>query len=165
MSRFDGIPAGVELDRLVAERVMSLHLDWHHSEIQAIVAEPASVASNEGRGIYCRCAGCDRHGFGNFVDWAARCPSPVAPPYSTDLATAWQVVEGLRAREYAWQFAVPHEGVDMSAIVFHFTPRTWHVERRAATMPLAICRAALAIVDEIALNEMTQIAQEMGAYD
>jgi hypothetical protein len=82
------------------------------------------------------------------------------PPFSTELAAAWTVVEGLRAGGYLVRVVEhPDPGRDDAARY-----RTWLAQRsectiertvrgvrrremaQAGTVPLAICRAALAIV-------------------
>ncbi|HMA36568.1 MAG TPA: hypothetical protein VKY74_19085 [Chloroflexia bacterium] len=122
-----GTLASCQLDIAVAEQVLGLTLDRDHAEIRALVADHPD--HNEGRGFYCRCTGCGLEGFNDTVDWAAGCPTPPCPPYSTDLVSAWAVVAHLRAHAAfgAW-FDAAH---------------LWAAD--PATVPEQICRAALAL--------------------
>lgn len=69
---------------------------------------------------------------------------------STDIGTAWQVVEHLAAQGWAVDISVPPEGdveVSVLRVVTVKLSGKWYYERvgfaRAPTVPLAICRAAL----------------------
>ena len=75
------------------------------------------------------------------------------PHYSSDIATAFSVIEHFRARGYwfdlsslveggegpFWDAYLHERGIDL-------TSRSW--EARAATIPLAICRVALLTLEE-----------------
>jgi len=78
------------------------------------------------------------------------------PPFSTDIGAAWQVVEHLRAQHWevtllCWAADIPTQPVDHPydcRFTGYVTPdggglQTLVAHKRAATMPLAICRAAL----------------------
>lgn len=113
------LPAGGELDALIAERVFPGQR-WQHDD------------KCDATGSCWRCGGC--------LDW---CPIP--PPYSTDIAAAWLVVEKLQ-----------EQGVRMDILSDWHGHRTCRVARKSEslydalgwseTAPLAICRAALRAV-------------------
>jgi ABA sandwich protein len=122
------LPAGRELDALIADKVMKLILcpNW----------EPINLGSAGGLHLQKMCTHKDkscvpwRDGFEEF-----------SPRYSTDIASAWEVVEKLRPKvlqlfEYPqrWEagFGLPLAG--------------WTSMEPAETAPLAICRAALKAV-------------------
>jgi Phage ABA sandwich domain len=138
------IAAGRELDALIAEKVMGLTLDWHHAKILAIVDLPESVVSNNGRGVFCRCSGCDLNGYGNEVMWEVRCPTPLCPRYSTGLTAAWKVVEHLIKQGYT-----PDMGWDNVNWIVTL-PKGDYITGIGAcdpSLPVAICRAALRAVE------------------
>lgn len=125
------LPAGPELDRIVAERVMGWR--WRRSNVTGRRAlypadgpwpewmtESASGAEEE----------CRDH-------WAAS-----LPPYSTDVAAAWMVVERVEP-------GLSHIGVTAPGweVVIYRAPdggEPVEIVESGPTAPLAICRAALA---------------------
>jgi hypothetical protein len=83
------------------------------------------------------------------------CGLPSVPPYSTDIAAAWQVVEKLKAK-----YPQRNDPIDDETFRIFYEGTAWPEEPwvagfgdsdnacSAATAPLAICRAALKAVGE-----------------
>ena len=132
------LPAGPEMDALVAERVMGWHRgegrtadSWYNASLECVApAEDSELDMWDGS-----CANCD---------------SAWSP--STRISNAWEVVEKLQARgvrlHYSsdgWHFGIgytpPSRFMDDPP-----DPEEWEVECCAPTAPLAICRAALLAV-------------------
>jgi hypothetical protein len=68
------------------------------------------------------------------------------PPYSTDIAAAWQVVERMREQEYS--IALDSDTWLKHPYAVHFIGgNSGCVSCTADTAPLAICRAALKAVE------------------
>jgi Phage ABA sandwich domain len=126
------LPAGRELDALIAERVMGL---------------PAlSVQDWQGKRLWHR-RGDDR------------LYTEAVPYYSTDIAAAWQVVECIHAwAPLCGGDRCDHFSIDAPALLSNPEPPAlwavgWHdyaggericsLEATADTVPLAVCRAAL----------------------
>lgn len=138
----EGLEAGRELDALVAVRVMG----WGHTH---------DIDYVEGDPWYSSCRQCGETGAsgGAILDWEwgdAPLPGcPVPPSFSTDIATAWRVVEKMRAAGYATIHVscgcdihgVPVPGWYAS---FFQSAAIRGASATADTAPLAICRAALA---------------------
>ena len=120
-SEIDALPAGRELDAMVATFVMGC---------KVIV---------DGGKPYCDCD--DR---GHFTRDANDVYADL-PCYSTDIAAAWQVVEKLKGAAVEWFFHIdipkPSVTDEWRAIFTPATRYSW-----AKTAPLAICRAALVAV-------------------
>lgn len=120
------MPAGRELDGLVAERVMGR---CPHREQRRYVHQSDT-------GFECVACGKDVYGREN------------CPAYSTSIEAAWQVVEKLKAD--GWWIAVEHEAPDDPERAWGacLSPNphlpVWEM---AETAPLAICRAALMAVE------------------
>jgi Phage ABA sandwich domain len=127
--RDEGVAAGRALDALVAERVMGW-TDIRNDHY--VLLDPAGV-------------------------WMGRAPqsqpwdSPqdkdrgisLVPHYSTDIAAAWLLVECLR--DEGWLLSItPDEPGGGWAVQYKPKERNLHGWERADTVPLAICRAALA---------------------
>jgi hypothetical protein len=83
-----------EQDAEVAEKVMGVQLEWHHEHLQALAVEHKD--SNNGRGIFLRCRGCDLAGYGNSVDWSQRCPTPDCEPYTGSVVADYEVLRRVR---------------------------------------------------------------------
>lgn len=117
MSATTQLPAGRELDALIAEKVMggvSRHPEWYWLR-SGTAPEVPDLPTPKGRpAIFC------------------------GPGFSTDIAAAWNVVERLKAR---YRFELVHRGGDRPWVAVF---GTWRAT--ADTAPLAICRAALATV-------------------
>ncbi len=119
MTPTDTLAAGPELDRIVAEQVLSLSV----TTVDGLCERFISAGPNT-----------------DFGDWAAFEPS-------TNMAHAWELVEALRLRDKTlmigplfpdkWACACCGDG-DWDAL-------DWYSEATAST-PLAICRAALKAV-------------------
>jgi hypothetical protein len=133
MSNWRELPAGRELDALVAEKVMG----WKYRQ-----------SSPDPKKHFCR-------EYGNDAGWwlkpsmtpgakhwaCATCSPP--PAYSTDIAAAWEVTEKL-AEDFMLVYAVAHAGWRAR---FEHAEGWWKGEAYADTAPLAICRAALAALE------------------
>lgn len=119
--------AGRDLDSLVAEKVMGR--TWDET--------------------LCRVCGWPIVPDGETGCWSSNCsmrPLPLshadAPrPYSIDPAAAWQVVE--RMREDGWQCVISSRA-DGWYVLFERGHDS--IDAEADTMPLAVCRAALAAI-------------------
>jgi hypothetical protein len=118
-AEIDAMPAGREMDALVAEKVMGFVV-MRHRDV-------------DGQHI--------EHG----PDEWMRGPDGEAPRYaymvpvdhySTDIAAAWEVVEKLKPDDWAFRVEVLDDGDWWAS--FSATAESW-----AGTVPLAICRAAL----------------------
>jgi len=66
------------------------------------------------------------------------------PPYSTDVAAAWHIVERMRAE--GWQIVVDTRPGNW-LVQFFSTDGTQRSAASADGLPLAICRAAVAALD------------------
>lgn len=124
------LAGGHALNAQITE-LMGQKLYWYHEDIQAIVNEPDNRISNNGRGVYCRCQGCGINGFGNEVDWAQPCPTPVCPPYSSDIAVAWRLID--------WAYEQPD--AVLLAVARELNKRTHY--RPSAKHATVICHAVL----------------------
>ena len=124
---YRALPAGRELDALVAERVMGFR--WY-------------VSSSSGcRGIF---RPDDRPSWFTTLatdhDWQV-------PHYSTDIAAAWGVVDAIVSRGMRWGFSGPRDnGCWIAAIRVHAETDTV-ASAEGDTLALAIVRAALADLD------------------
>ncbi len=139
----DTMPAGAEMDRLVAEKVMG----WvrggandqtkpaHVKETRKRPGEPAEIVDvldwgQKGPHDYLT--------LGAVRVWLCGCETPhrhEIPRYSTDIAAAWEVVERLRMKVEAGNYP---RSITASCWV---SPEL--IEAEASIAPLAICRAAL----------------------
>ena len=126
------LPAGRELDALIAEKVMGLPPEqWRHD---------APGCEDIYYNVCNRC-GLSQNSKSDAEFYQERCPEPA--PYSTDIAAAWLVVEKLRLAvvsgddpkdgSHGYWAGVP--------VPLGGNMEDW---RGADTAPLAICRAALA---------------------
>lgn len=153
--------AGRELDALVAEKVMGLTVvahDWPCGYDPECGYYEASMFAGfrDGDGSWYAERG-PVHVRAGVDLWPPR-PSfhepdrliahvdPV-PAYSTDIAAAWAVVEQVEDTGNGWVFSLAHRVIP-DCWVARFTPLavTGLVSEEADTVPLAICRAALAAV-------------------
>lgn len=126
MTDWRTLPAGVELDRLVADRVMG----WASYSYGDMPERSADGAIFDGEPL---------HGSGLV---------PFQP--STDIADAWRVVEAMRGLGFA---------VDICDVAISSTVPLWAVSFFPAgpdteppnehSAPLAICRAALAALEDM----------------
>lgn len=136
----DSMPAGVELDALVAEKVMGEQICEH--------SRKGSVAQSSGWAMCMKCApGGDLKYHYHFL-----------PHYSVYIADAHKVVEAITKR-----FPAKDSGMPTIMLVYrgyrdpewivkcqHRVNGMWHdewTEGKAETVPLAICRAALKAVE------------------
>ena len=122
----DEMPAGRELDALVAEKVMGFCLCPY---------DPKWMRADTGSGIWIDgdTWRCTDHGKPAFTPWRS---------YSTDIAAAWEVVEKMR-EDYEPRIELWDEGWEVTILTG--TDRG-SASGRALTAPLAICRAALKAV-------------------
>lgn len=110
------MPAGEELDALVAKKVMG----WS--------AEHVQLAKYRLLGVLWACSECAVKGI------------PDLPRYSTDIAAAWEVALVVSERHKAPIFSIHRAGPKKFLADLH-GEETLVVS--AETMPLAVCRAAL----------------------
>jgi len=119
----DKMPAGREIDIMVAESVMQLSV--------------------------CRCLGVPRV-CGMDMDVCMDCGRQLCPCYSLHIVEAWKV-----ARKLKWWKAETDLGEDGS-VAWHFRqgtpPRHKWFAAQADLAPLAICRAALKLVNEMGMS-------------
>ena len=115
------MPAGREMDALVAEKVMTLNVWQHEKRVKQL-----AFRGNRSREV-----------LGTVIEIIAG--DRMLQNYSTDIAAAWQVVEKTKndyditrvgGKWHAWLFAIDEV----------------LTEAYADTAPLAICRAALLAV-------------------
>lgn len=152
MTDFDSMPAGAEMDRAVAERVMgwgtgwcdrrwytnhSYHDSWHQEEAPS--REACRFTPVEYYRVY---------GKEGYSDGAMEVEVGEWHP-STNIAHAWEVVERLVATSHhialdAWDNEHSGDGRYFCCV----TMPDWHDtgDKAADSMPLAICRAALAAI-------------------
>lgn len=122
-----GLPAGPELDALVAEKVMGLGPQEHR---------PVSCCNDE----------CERCGTNTCRPATEHC---IAPPFWTDIAAAWLVVE--RLQEQGLPLRLEEATIERPLWVAAFVRpgyETWSPSG-GETETVAICRAALAAVARI----------------
>lgn len=122
MMPLSSLGASPALDELVAVKVMGFRHEPIHDRL---IAPPAFPLNHDPR-------------------WPA-------PPFSTDLAAAWLVVEKL-AEEYDVQLGVFGDGFFATIRCSRSARTLAHVtvDPRDGGMPLAICRAALLAVESAA---------------
>ena len=130
MTDLDTLEAGPLLDRLVQERVF--HGKVEHRWLKASEGEERQTCTWCGGQNDARLVGTNGCG--------------MIPPYSTDMAAAWEVIKALKDRcntctvayEYHQGRSEPYCGVH-----FHVGKHGKIGRSSASTGPLAICRAAL----------------------
>lgn len=126
MTDYRTIPAGPELDALIAEKVMGLRVEW-------ISGKPWWVGGNELPGSPAiLCPG----KFGHSIE-----------PYSKHISFAWEVVEKLKEDFGGISVGDRNTGhIGCWNVSFH---DEFGIQRHSGwckTAPLAICRAALKII-------------------
>lgn len=142
--------AGRELDALIAERVMGW-TDVRHDWPCEYVVDGWMVAIDEAEQERLELDGRDVVGYEPPREGSRPLLDRV-PAYSTDIATAWQVVA--KMREHAsprfqslalvvWCYNRTYATFDANAFT-EYDPTTWVEANGEHTTPLAICRAALA---------------------
>lgn len=134
----DAIPAGRELDVLIAEWVT----EWKARHIE-------DKCNGE---YFIRCGACGAYGHGNCYgngagaiqikcgESRACCDNAWMPNYSTDISAAWEIAEKLKLT------ITPKVDATEKSRWLADTRLAWHEEpwlAYGATAPLAICRAAL----------------------
>lgn len=97
--------------------------------------------------IFCRVFGRERGPDGWFrhpgaPGWPTN-PDDV-PPYSTDLAAAWEIIQHFGSVVQL----VRYPDAIWRCTLWNPRLRCWRREAQANTMPLAVCRAALAAVED-----------------
>lgn len=89
----------------------------------------------------------DGHNWGRGSEWwGCNCPNmgKPLPHYSADIAAAWQVVEHLAAQHTVTLMV---DALDTQLVILDGDERlNYGIEGTGETMPLAICRAALAAI-------------------
>lgn len=120
------LPAGRELDALVAQKVMG-RVAFRDS-FQRIDAEGLELW------------------WENEKDEAE--PARVLPRYSTDIAAAWQMVETMQSIGFAFQMTDKLHGITRYMVVFGFHGENYHIGGTGISedAPHAICLAALSAV-------------------
>jgi len=149
----DDMPAGREMDALVAEKVMGKTVfwrkvlesySWDHEKKKADTPnyEQVPVEDLGGAAVAYWDVGCEY-----------QYKLPIIKHYSANIAAAWEVVEKMRltGREGYWRY-----GVEITMFPSLVEVRLWThgfgvgkkgaQVTRAETAPLAICRAALKAV-------------------
>ena len=132
----DDLPAGRELDALVAEKVMGWRITaWNDGEPwgNREVFPPFEPIN----GIPADC------------DCISHSEAGEPPHYSTDIAAAWEVVEKLWDEDFHVQFQLVHQvtaGKWRVEFPTRKVPHHNYVFAHADTASLAICRAALKAV-------------------
>jgi hypothetical protein len=125
----EAMPAGRELDALVAERIFEWQrIPWKHNPEQGILLPPG--AEHEAN---------DPH-----VRWWGRSLIERVPFYSTDIAAAFEVVEKMHYEEFGCEIWMPNT----DGLRYRYQAKFYPDAGRAFvgegdTAPLAICRAAL----------------------
>lgn len=130
---YDEMPAGREMDALIAEKVMG----W--TTYEEYVHGP--LMHGGGMMTLYRGDGAQFKKDNTTHTWSVDCFCP-----STDIAAAWEVVEKLADEvyvEYGHRPSIQSHGNVGWLVRFRFHRGTW-----ADTVPLAICRAALKVVGE-----------------
>jgi len=119
------MPAGREMDSLISEKVMG----WGNIRSGVWVGNPPSYMNNTG------------WRFGDHRDWEE------IPCYSTDIKTAWSLIEKLGQMGYTghieWKGADREYAHTAEVVVNKSICMVGHA---VGTAPLAICRAALMAV-------------------
>jgi hypothetical protein len=135
---------GPTLDAEVAERVMGM--DPSTFRYSCVQREWFGRPTFSGFGVDLTLvdaeARCARE---NTRNGAAFKPEPCnVPDYSTDIGAAWLVVEARPAGVWTWDFHQQDNGDWYAGIKHGYCTSYSHVSHAiAATLPLAICRAAL----------------------
>jgi hypothetical protein len=132
----DEMPAGREMDVLVAEKVMGWHLwDWEKGDLDCACGKTHYAPQDIGIGYYPRCAE-EPEGYLSF---------------STDIAAAWELVEKWKSID--GQFLNIFWNVTQAGFPNYWTCGMWKSGwtqqdiGTADTAPLAICRAALKVLE------------------
>ena len=120
------LPAGPELDRLIHTKVMGKDLTVH-APVRA-VSRSLPLEIHPGA-VYC------------MQDVPALVEEP--PPYSIDIARAWEVIERMRALGWILSMWNTHDGGWYCEMETMIGAREY---AESPTAPLAICRAAIIAV-------------------
>lgn len=127
------MPAGSEMDALIAEKVMGMELARPLGEhfVSHDMAIDAGDMMLEGQSMG--------------VEWEYMQP----PPFSSDISAAWKVVEKMRE---LYDVVIDLDSDLVSCKLLNYVEsgdyRTLVVEQIYKSAPLAICRAALLAVSE-----------------
>jgi hypothetical protein len=125
------LPAGPELDRLVAEKVMGWRLDEGLYWLDSAGKRTGWVHAT-GHDVY-----------GGYRDWRP----------STDIAAAWQLLEGIDARGERWYWRLVRDPLGFSCRAWQGHPEKWllpeeEYKAEGDTAMLAISRCALLIAEK-----------------
>lgn len=140
MTDIDTLPAGRELDALVAEKVMGLMdhgaREQHEWGDDFDVPDYHSGHCCKWCGVYEPTCGCPKDDVGPCVK--------EPQPYSTSIAAAWDVVEKMSSDHGYWM-TLQHEtdGSGPIALCQFSKDGSPTIHAYGDTAPLAICRAAL----------------------
>lgn len=116
----DEMQAGREMDALIAEKIFGLKVEWEIEYLGEQIPSSKQLADKY-----------DENG--------------ILPLYSTDIAAAWEVVEGVREKFNLLMNVHPYSLVAANG-GYRVSVNDLHIEldyTTADTAPLAICRAAL----------------------
>ena len=128
--------SGRELDALVAAKVMG----WEHER-------DAELRHKCNGKFHTRCGSCGEEGHGNcygFGRGAIQIECNCTPPYSTDIATAWEIVEKMGALE--WCFDINLQARYSAVFRRNYLSQTPRFSASEESAPHAICLAALKAV-------------------
>jgi hypothetical protein len=123
----DALPAGRELDALVAERVFGAPYYWSDAGSEGGTPLTGNIVPG-------------------FAEWQTVASGREIPPFSTDIAAAWDVLEAMRAGGWGGELEYSPDGAGFR-IMFWRSGKTRDACLQE-TAPLAICRAALKAVSE-----------------
>lgn len=124
--------AGRELDALVAEKVMGAV--WTPTPSDMVFDEDYWLEIPGKPGVFAY----------RYRDGRVK-PKAGCPPYSTDMASAWEVVEKMEQRGHGFALA-DSQGPPWEATFDNLSSMLSYIET-ADTAPLAICLAALKAVE------------------
>ena len=138
------MPAGRELDTLVAKKVMG----WVYREYwgQLVPSEQLDAPmwsewAQDETGDVCR------HPINRLSNIPYRGDKPWIPEYSTEIDAAWKVVE--KMQKDGFYFELSHDLCAWTAIFQHAdSGKVIHVNTTKSNAPEEICRAALLAVSE-----------------
>ena len=124
------LPAGRELDVLVAERVMGLK---RLPDVKGLPVFESASGPHLYSDVLAQC--------GSFT--LQYDPPPTLPRYSTNIAAAWSVVDVIASHGLRWWFSGPRDdGRWLAAIREHAATDTV-ASSEGDALALAICRASL----------------------
>ena len=128
------IPAGREMDALVAKEIFGINTAGHLDS--CYVEWVTKDGKDGGSGFECPACGCSEEEYKK---------QPCCKRYSTDISAAWEVVEQVTKKSKFTVIEI-RGGNELYQVAFWYPLKdSWHAE---GLLPLAICRAALLTVCE-----------------